>query len=84
MDTLHKASGQARSRTIYINHQNDWMLRAMFKARPDGPTSKDALADSILTGYFNHNHPELVALYQKRTDLDAEAVTTLAAKELKA
>lgn len=81
MDTIYRGEGRpVRSRTIYINHQNDWMLRAMRNANSGNFGTKEAVADWIITSYFTLNHPELVALYRERTALDDKAMAVAALK----
>lgn len=77
-------AGPIRSRQIYISHENDWILMAIVKAHRghhmDATITKDQLADSILSGYFSHNHPELRDLYKQRQEIDNQAVKTAGEK----
>ena len=75
-----QSAGPIRDRQIHVNQENYWILRALVKSHNGAggdPISRDSLTDAILTGYFHHNYPELVALYQERQAIDDKAQATL-------
>lgn len=73
-------NGPHRSRTIYISHKNDWILRALIRGKSQSGFTKDELADTVLDMYLDHHYPELAELYKQRQAIDNQAIKTAGEK----
>ncbi len=77
----------SRTRSLYVTDEAIWLLGKLVRNqndridRDEPADSIDGMANDIILQWVKTTHPKLMDLYQRRKDLDDEALTLLKEKK---